>query len=62
MVHNKSRHACKGYSQIYGIDLNETFTHVARIKVVVLLLAYPSYINFKFIIWMLSQHFLMMSR
>jgi len=47
IVMNKLRLVAKGYNQEEGIDFEETYTHVARLKVVRLLLAYACMCNFK---------------
>ena len=43
----KQRKVCKGYSQQEGIDYEETYAPVARIKVVRLFLAYATQKKFK---------------
>jgi len=40
VTRNKARLVCKGYSQVEGIDFEETFTLVARMEVIIILLAY----------------------
>jgi hypothetical protein len=42
VVLNKARLVAKGYSQVEGLNFGETFTPVARLKVIRLLLAYSS--------------------
>ena len=38
---------CKGYDQVEGIDLEETFSHVARLEAIRIFLAYSCYRIFK---------------
>ena len=57
VVRNKARLVCKGYSQQEGIDYDETYTQVARIKAIKLFLAYQHIRNSKCIKWMSSQYF-----
>ena len=57
VVWNKARLVCKGYSQMEGIDFEESFSPVARIEAVRLFLAYVAYKISRFIRWMSSQHF-----
>uniref|UniRef100_A0A151UDE9 Copia protein n=1 Tax=Cajanus cajan TaxID=3821 RepID=A0A151UDE9_CAJCA len=47
IIRNKARLVAKGYNQEEGIDYDETFTPVARIEAIRLLLAYASIMNFK---------------
>lgn len=47
VVRNKARLVFKGYSQMEGIDFEETFSPVAKIKVVRLFLAYAAYKDYK---------------
>jgi hypothetical protein len=42
VVRNKARLVAKGYSQVEGLDFRETFTPVARLEAIRLLLAYSS--------------------
>ena len=44
---NKARLVCKGYAQIEGIDFEETFSLVARMERIHLLLAYACSKNVK---------------
>lgn len=44
---NKARLVVKGYNQEEGIDFKETFTLVARLEVIHLLLAYACSLNFQ---------------
>ena len=37
----------QGYSQVEGIDYGETFSHVARLESICMLLAFASHHNFK---------------
>jgi hypothetical protein len=37
---NKERLFCKGYTQIEGIDFEETFSPVTRMEAIILILAY----------------------
>ena len=47
ILRNKARLVAQGYSQINGIDDDETFAHVARLEAIRLFLAYAAYMNFK---------------
>ncbi|WRX11048.1 Reverse transcriptase [Theobroma cacao] len=47
VVRNKARLVAKGYNQEEGIDYDETFTPVARIEAIRLLLAFACFLNFK---------------
>jgi transposase InsO family protein len=47
VTRNKSRLVCKGYAQIEGIDFEETFSPVARMEAICLLLAYACSKNVK---------------
>ena len=47
VVRNKARLVAKGFNQEEGIDYEETFTHVARLEAIRILLAYASSNNFK---------------
>jgi hypothetical protein len=44
---NKSRLVCKGYSQVEGINFEETFAQVARMEAIRLILAYGCSKNVK---------------
>jgi len=44
---NKDRLVCKGYAQVEGIDFEETFSPVARMEEIGLLLAYTCSKNTK---------------
>ena len=41
------RHVAKGYSQVEGLDFDETYTPVARLESFRILLAYATYHGFK---------------
>ena len=47
MIHNKARLVAQGYSQMEGVDYNETFAPVARIESIRILLALACQLNFK---------------
>ena len=47
VVRNKEILVCKGYSQQEGIDYEENYAHVVRIKIVRLFLAYAAHKKFK---------------
>ena len=47
VVRNKARLVAKGYSQEKGIDFEESYTPVARLEAIRILLAFASYMNFK---------------
>jgi len=47
VVRNKARLVCKGYSQVEGIDFEETFSPVVRIEEVGLFLTFAPYKDFK---------------
>jgi hypothetical protein len=46
-VRNKARLVAKGFSQVEGLDFGETFTPVARLEAIRILLAYASYHEMK---------------
>jgi hypothetical protein len=39
-VRNKAHLVAQGFSQVKGLDFGETFTHVARLEVISILLAF----------------------
>ena len=43
VTRNKARLVCKGYSQEEGIDYSETFSPIARMEGVRIMLAYAAY-------------------
>ena len=47
VVRNKAKLVAKGYSQEEGIDFEESYTPVARLEAIRILLAFASYMNFK---------------
>ena len=47
VIRNKSRLVAQGYTQVEGIDFDETFASVARLESIRMLLAITSYLNFK---------------
>ena len=47
VTRNKARLVAKGYNQEEGIDYNETFTPVARLEAIRILLAFASFMDFK---------------
>ncbi|GJU77066.1 putative ribonuclease H-like domain-containing protein [Tanacetum coccineum] len=46
MIRNKARLVAKGYTQEEGVDYDEVFAHVSRIKAIRLFLAYASFKDF----------------
>jgi hypothetical protein len=47
VTRNKARLVAKGYSQVEGLDFDETYTPVARLEPIRILLAYATYHGFK---------------
>ena len=47
VTRNKARLVAKGYNQEEGIDYDETFTPVARLEAIRILLAFASFMDFK---------------
>jgi hypothetical protein len=47
VTRNKARLVAKGYSQVEGLDFDETYTPVARLESIHILLAYATYHDFK---------------
>jgi hypothetical protein len=47
IVRNKARLVAQGYSQVKGLDFDETFTLVARLEAIQILLAYATSHNIK---------------
>jgi hypothetical protein len=47
VTRNKARLVAKGYSQVEGLDFDETYTLVARLESIRILLAYATYHGFK---------------
>jgi hypothetical protein len=47
VTRNKARLVVKGYSQVEGLDFNETYALVARLESIHILLAYATYHGFK---------------
>ena len=47
IVRNKARLVAQGYTQIEGIDFEETFAPVARLEAIRITLAFASYKDFK---------------
>ena len=45
VVRNKARLVVQGYTQVEGIDFDETFAHVARLEAIRILLAYANHHN-----------------
>ena len=48
MIRNKARLVAQGYSQMEGVDYDETFASVARIESIKILLALACHLKFKF--------------
>ena len=47
VIRNKSRLVAQGYTQVEGIDFDETFAPVARLESIRILLSITSHLNFK---------------
>ena len=47
VIRNKLRLVAQGYTQVEGIDLDETFAPVAKLESIRILLAIASHLNFK---------------
>ncbi len=47
VVRNKARLVAQGYTQVEGIDFDETFAPVARLEAICILLAYAKYLNLR---------------
>ena len=47
VIRNKSRHVTQSYTQVEGIDFDETFSPGARLESIRILLAIASHLNFK---------------
>jgi hypothetical protein len=47
VTRNKARLVAKGYSQVEGLDFDETYAPVARLESIRILLAYDTYHGFK---------------
>jgi hypothetical protein len=47
VIKNKARLVAKGYSQVEGLDFDETYAPIARLKSIRILLAYATYHGFK---------------
>ena len=47
VIKNKSRLVAQGYTQVEGVDFDETFASVARLESIRILLAIASHLNFK---------------
>ena len=47
MIRYKSRLAAQGYTQVEGVDFDETFAPIARLESIKILLAIACHLNFK---------------
>jgi hypothetical protein len=47
VTRNKARLVAKGYSQVEGLDFEETFAPIARLESIHILLAYATHYDFK---------------
>ncbi|GLJ55714.1 hypothetical protein SUGI_1196790 [Cryptomeria japonica] len=59
-VRHKARLVCKGYSQVEGIDFEETFAPVARLEAIRMFLAYSSYKGYK--VYQMDVKFVFLNR
>jgi hypothetical protein len=47
VIRNKARLVAKAYSQVEGLDFDETYAPIARLESICILLAYATYHGFK---------------
>jgi hypothetical protein len=47
VTRNKAQLVAKGYSQVKGLDFDETFAPIAKLESIQILLAYATYNGFK---------------
>ena len=47
VTRNKARLVCKGYTQVEGVDFEETFAPVGRLEAIMMILTFASYKNFR---------------
>jgi hypothetical protein len=47
VTENKARLVAKGYSQVKGLDFDETYAPIVRLELIRILLAYATYHGFK---------------
>ena len=47
IIKNKSRLVAQGYTQVEGVDFNESFAHVARLESIRILMSIACTMNFK---------------
>jgi hypothetical protein len=47
VIRNKARLVAKGYSQVEGLDFDETYAPVARLEPIRILLSYATYHGFR---------------
>jgi len=57
VIRNKAKLVAKGYNQDEGIDYEETYAPVARLKAIRMLLAFASIMDLNSIKWMLKVPF-----
>ena len=57
MVRNKARLVAQGFSQVEGLDFDETFAPVARLEAIRILLAFAASKGFRLFKWMLKVPF-----
>jgi hypothetical protein len=59
VTRNKARLVAKGYSQVKGLDFDETYALIARLESIRILLAYATYHGFKLYQMNVKSAFLM---
>jgi hypothetical protein len=47
VIRNKARLVAQGYTQIEGVDFDETFTPIARLESIIILLSISCHLGFK---------------
>jgi hypothetical protein len=57
VTRNKARLDAQGYTQVEGLDFGETYTPVARLESIRILIAYATNHDFNYIKWMSRAHF-----